>query len=81
MCHQCITPPVSDSGRLTSLAALDGILPPAPHALAEALKELSSPLVAALALLAGRLAPVVHALAQVVVACMPEGQPLSVQHL
>ena len=36
----------------TSLAALDGVFAPAPHALAEALEELPCALVPALALLA-----------------------------
>lgn len=56
----------------TSLPALNGILAPAPHALAEALEEFLRALVPALALLAVCVAPAAHALAQIVIACMPD---------
>ncbi len=62
----------SGSTARTSLAALDGVFAPAPHALAEALEELPCALVPALALLAAGVAPAAHALAQVVIACKPE---------
>ena len=61
----------------TSLAACDGIGAPAPHALAQVLKELTRALVLLLLALASRVAPCAHARSQIVIPCNPVHMPIT----